>query len=75
MCQIYLNNIDVFEYVSKDSNLGGNTEFFVPYFGKEGFFFICKGTTEYFLTKQEDIDNVRFKICQRKSRGCKTEHP
>ena len=26
----YLNNIDVFEYVSKDSNLGGNTEFFVP---------------------------------------------
>lgn len=27
------------------------------------------------LTKQEDIDNVRFKICQRKSRGCKTEHP
>ena len=39
MCQIYLNNIDVFEYVSKDSNLGGNTEFFVPWVRVEGFFF------------------------------------
>ena len=35
----FLNNIDVFEYVSKDSNLGGNTEFFVPWVRVEGFFF------------------------------------
>ena len=72
MCQIYLNNIDVFEYVSKDSNLGGNAEentAFRPMCfgtGAEGFCVIKK--------KKELRKNDRFKIFKRKSGNRKTEH-